>query len=331
MATARATTRLIAVPDRQRSLRIAPDLAHASGLFEVDGGVQLVVNADQVGPFFSRVGGTAIAAGGRWAITGKTAAGWTAFVNGVAGPTFDQVGPPLLGADGRVAYVGVLGVKQHLVRDQVVHAEAFDEVRIAAWRDEGPLHIAWMGRRGDAWYVAGQGGLDLGHSWSKVGAAAVSASGTIAWAVRDASGWWVLVGERRFGPYENVGPPMLSPDGTRAAWGARVGEGWSVFVDGVSQGEYPELGPGLNWCAQGQLVWSAKSQDGSLRVYRDGEPVGEPWMMLSDSPIVAAGDAVAFVATRQQGLWTVVVNDRELATSGVVVGVQSRPSPRLQG
>ena len=56
-------------------------------------------------------------------------------------------------------------------------------------------------------------------------------------------GWYVVVDNKEYGPYEvvDVTSPVFSPDSQRFAYSARTESYFSPFVDGVALGEYHKV------------------------------------------------------------------------------------------
>jgi hypothetical protein len=187
-------------------------------------GVSLRVGADEVARLGSVAAESFVQAGGRHALFARD-------------------------ADGNAA----------MVRDGVVAGVRLRSPRELCSRPDG-ARLAWIDEAEGGVDVIVDGERVATHEDVVPGTLRFAPDGRLAYVARTRVGgeatYEVAIGDRRFGPFDAVGPAgvVFAPDGRGAAWVARSGA-WTLFVDGralASVDEIPE-GSGPAWTADGAV------------------------------------------------------------------------------
>ncbi|MHB0939717.1 MAG: hypothetical protein ACYC6A_25245 [Armatimonadota bacterium] len=193
----------------------------------------------------------------RSAYVARDAAGWRAVIDGREGPTAEKVGPPLFSSDSRhVAYIAGRDGKYWIHRDEKV-GKAYAEIRqdsLAFSRTSD--HLAYVARVGKQYVMV----LD-GH-----------------------------VGPR----FDQIGPPVFSPNGRHLAYAARQGKRWLIVLDG-KPGPLMDYAWGPLFSADSlRLAYSARAGRKS-RVVVDGK-AGESYDAVYDYQFSPDGKRLAYIA-----------------------------------
>ena len=137
----------------------------------------------------------------------------------------------------------------------------------------------------------------------------------MAYGARRANGWFVVVGDQEFGPYEFLGSStgiQFSRDGARLAFAGQVNKKWCVILDGKPQPAYDNLGP-LVFSPDGKRVaYAAMQKEGQRekwQVVADGkggsfDAIGEETLQFSPD-----GKHLAY-AVQTGGQWCVVLDGK---------------------
>jgi hypothetical protein len=118
---------------------------------------------------------------------------------------------------------------------------------------------------------------------------------------------WAIVHDGRVGStWDGVGPPRLSPDGTRLAFPALDGERWRVVTDGEPGEEFDSVLAGtLQFDPTGRRVAFAGSRQGRAYAVVDGVR-SRPWLRVAQLQFSPSGDHVGYAAGDSSGASVVI-------------------------
>lgn len=255
--------------------RIRPgDEPSAIAAFKHGRGKEVVVANGVEGPEYDQVTPPVLSPlGGRWAYGARIGGGKAIMVrDGVAGPEYDDVANPVFSADGRrFAYAAKRGKKWFAVVDGKEHQE-YDEVQgpPGVFSRDG-LHFAYMARR------AKQSLTVLDGTEGK--------------------------------SYDAVGLSAFGEDGRTLAYGVAVG-GRASLVLGTGK-EFPDYDPSAEapvFARDGRVAFPVLR--GGQRFMAVNGTISSPYDHVEKATFSPDGRRFAFVARRGQ-LWVVVVDGVE--------------------
>lgn len=320
--------------------------------------------AKLAGPFaVVSTGGLGLSLDGRsWSIGARGDAGWFAVVDGKAGKSYAEIKPAVVqhSPDGRRhGYLGLSAEGWRAVVDGV-ETEPYLDFGTVCFTSEGRWFAAFQDATGQGLMVEGR---EVEGRWlmtqpffpafgcKGMGAKVVTAEGAFVWrdgavisgpwvdvldaqvlpdgrtldVVQSVEGWWVLLGEARYGPYVSLTVPNLSLGG-QTAWASYDNVKWQVFREGVPVGEaLDELQLGApRFSRDGAHVVHWGRLGDKIFVWVDGQVVGGSWLTLGADGAWHNGGHTTFLggATMgQTGPWTVVLDDKPLGTWASINGL----------
>lgn len=212
--------------------------------------------------------------GAHWVFTAQDASGWRVYVDGRAGRAWDGVGDCVFGPGGaEFAYA------------------ALDRGR---WRVVGP-------------------GEALGPAFDGIVAGSMQLAGRppmSAYVARDAGGTHVLVGARRFGPFEAVGALSLDLEGQHFGFVEGRGQAFYVHVDGVPHGPFDDVADLRLAPRGGRFMASVLDEQGAWRSLERGS-LGPAWSSIGEAVFDARGARLAYAAASgplERASWYVIVD-----------------------
>ncbi|MDS4022412.1 MAG: hypothetical protein RKR03_18185 [Candidatus Competibacter sp.] len=262
------------VPDTGRGREIADVVFSPDGrqlAYAARRGEQwFTVRDDQPGPTFEHVGLPAFGPDGRLAHRARRNDREFILLAGKKGPEFDFVSNPVFGADGRqMAYWARQGKTEFIVHGER-KGPAFDKVGAPLFNRDGSQVIYWA-KQGEKEFIMTDG--KKGPEFDSIEAPAFHPrTHQIAYRVRRGNMEFVMLGDRE-GPEFNFNdsprsrPLVFSPDGRKLAYAARQ-DGKEFILVGENKGPaFDEVGDPVF------------SPDGGRLAYR--VKVGERWLMLA--------------------------------------------------
>jgi hypothetical protein len=229
--------------------------------------------------------------------------------DGAAGPKYDRVSAPFFGAGGMPVYTA---------------RDGFDHFVVVGKEVQGPFHeigspVLTPDRKGVTYtarrYEPGKPPEEFivskgvaGPRLGEISQLAFTPGGEPMYHLtRHGEQRWVVAGERHQG-FDEVGPPVFSPDGKRLAYTAREGLLWRVVLDERPGEPFNQVGQPI-WRSDGrQLVYAARRGD-LWSVVVDGVP-GEPFGLVSSYIwFPPGGKGVGYQARTPHG-W-ILVDGRE--------------------
>lgn len=259
-------------------LRERPDVAAGgSASVEQAGDAHYVrLRGQRLGPFVA-IGSDSLRTspdGAHWAFTARDESGWRVYVDGRAGRAWHGVGE-------------------------------------LVWSHDGADHV-YAASDGERWYVVGPGEA-VGPAFDGIVAGSLQLAGeppVSAYFARDASGVHVLVGARRFGPFEAVGALRLDAEGRHFGFVERRGEDLFVHVDGASRGPFEDVAELRLAPRGGGFMASVLDEEGAWRALERGS-LGPPWSSIGAAVFDAQGERLAYAAASgplERASWYVVVD-----------------------
>ncbi len=256
-----------------------------------------------------------------------------------AGAPFDEVGPPVVAADGTVAYAARRGHATRVVIRRVGVERAGPRTCGAtgiALSSDG-RHVAYLATLCGGRGVAVVRDHRLGAPAEAVAQFAVAAQGAAlrtAAIVRSARGWHVDLDGARSGPFDAVGNIAFSDDGRHAGAMVRDRTGWHVarHYDGQLTrvaGPFVALRPEtLGVLDDGAIVAAAVTVDGDqlIRAAQVVSALGPHRAQVRR--VATAGATVAFVA-EEPNRETVYLNATPVAVVAQVHDLALAPDGRL--
>jgi hypothetical protein len=263
--------------------------------------------------------------------------GWAWFVDGTAGPTFDEVGPLVFSEDGaRSAYLGRKKGDWTLVVDGV--GKAIEVVRPPAalslrFSLDGK-RLAFSGTKvvdgkpvGEAVVVDGVAGPPFrGLQYASI---VFSRDGKrVAYEASDGKNGFVVVDGKAGKPYprDAIGFPVFSADGAHVAYTVRDDDGRFVVTDGVEGARFDALGPPTFAPAGGRLVYVG-GRAGENVVVTDGVEGKSYDEVAAPGPVWSADGAHVAFAAKVGTSYLVVADGKEGPTYARVGSASLRWSP----
>lgn len=288
--------------DRLGDPVFSPDGRHL-GYRAQRGDARFVVIDDREGPAFHRVGAPVFSVDGRHSAYWAREDGREFIVfDGTPGPAWAGAGAPVFSPAG--------GPPAYRVQDA------------RGWR------VVVDGTPGPPFDDIGWFNADASGGTTLIADLVFSARGELAYAARVGDDWFMVRGRR--GPaYDQVGPPVFSPDGTRLAFRARRRERDFIVLDGQAGPAYDQVGtPVFSPDGRGLAFWAAA--DGAEFVVWGGHAgpkfappgsVGPPvFAQTAETPLYLAAatpDPASEDSPRPLRLWS---GDRPLADLEVGAG-----------
>jgi hypothetical protein len=221
-------------------LRFSPDSRHLAYTATTNDRSTVVFDGRPQGDFDATGFDTAFSPdGSRFAFSASTGPKkWAIVVNGVKGDDYEMAGTPCFSADGeRLAFIGRTGQKRFIVVDGTPGPE-FDFVGTPTFDPDGK-DVSYVARNTGK-YVVVHDGLpgeifDLiltEESFFPVPLTRSPKSSALLYRAKQGEEWFVVMGDRKIGPFDYVWRPRFSADGRKAMFGARKGgELWWKVVD----------------------------------------------------------------------------------------------------
>jgi hypothetical protein len=145
---------------------------------------------------------------------------------------------PLFSADGRhLAYTALKDGRYIVVHDGK-ESPAFDGVRPPVFSADGK-HVVFAGRKDERWSVILDG--QEKKPYDDVELLQFLPDGSLMYAVREGNQWFVIRGQKKSPPCDEISGLRSSRDGLHYAYAARVGEKWRAVLDGKPAAEYDNI------------------------------------------------------------------------------------------
>ena len=211
-------------------------------------------------------------------------------VNGDSiGESFDWVGVPHFGSDGRVAYTASSGNKSFMVVDKK-RGSVFDEVGDPAWSPDGKK-LVYAARRGNKWYAVVE--TTMSPAYDQVRSVWFSKRGSLSFIANRKGRAFAVVDGKDEERFDDIPGVVFSEDASAWGYAAKTGEQW-IAVSGSKRGKPAKSVTGIAVSNGGDRLAYA-NYDSVYRVIIDEKILQETSDMPTGLRFTANGKNLAYI------------------------------------